>query len=65
MILEWLEGNRPIETKQMALKNGKTVWVHIMVERLGEEMIYVKLEIMDGGQRVFGWSFHPSDRPTN
>jgi hypothetical protein len=62
LILNWLEDGRPVETKEMTLRNGETVWVHVMIEQLGNQLIYVKLEILGGGQHVFGWSFHISER---
>src|SRR5437763_2615770 len=50
LILQWLENRRPIETKEMTLNSGKSIWVHVMVEQLGDQMIYVKLEILAGGE---------------
>jgi hypothetical protein len=61
LILQWLVDSRPVETKEMTLASGKTVWVHVMVEEFGGQMIYVKLEILPGGT-VLGWSFHISER---
>ncbi len=65
LVLDWLEAGCSIESKQMELRNGKMVWVHIMIGQLGDQTIYVKLEILDGGRFVFGWSFHPSERPAS
>ena len=62
LILEWLEDERPIESKQMELPGGELVWVHVMIERIGDQMVYVKLELLGGGQSVHGGSFHVSER---
>jgi hypothetical protein len=62
-ILQWLEDGCAIVSKQMELPNGKSVWVHVMLGQLGDLKVYVKLEILGGGRFVFGWSFHPSERP--
>lgn len=63
LILDWLEGGRPIAIEEMVIRaSGVKVWVYVMIEQLGDQMVYVKLEILGGGKYVFGWSFHVSER---
>ncbi len=62
LIRHWLDENRPIETKTMTLADGREIEVYCMIEEFGDQMVYVKLEILGSGKSVFGWSFHISER---
>lgn len=61
LILRWLKEDCPIEPKEFTLASGKKIKAHVMKQQFGNQMVYVKLQIIGGGRFVKGWSFHISE----
>jgi hypothetical protein len=55
-ILERLEANCALQ--EVELKKPPNKVGYVMIERLGDQRIYIKLEIGEGDRYVFGRSFH-------
>jgi hypothetical protein len=58
LLIEALEANVPIDTIVLDVPEGKEG--HVVVFNVGEQLVYVKLEIGDGDRQIFLRSYHLS-----